>query len=326
MFSNYFQNHSGKIAQTYLLASKVKSKLTKEAVKHDVNLHKLVCQANLLDTLIENLNIYESSNNTNNNNNNKTATVSYDTIYSSPYPLLNNMINDSNENADDFNAAIDISATNDNNDMYYNSDASDFDSDTDNDDEDDDDDDDDDDDVDDGENNNDYYFNQQNSKIAFTDKECSGDLCCLALQRLNIKSGVNDEQDDFDTHDNIYDAEFSIHHTTISFSDSESESDDEYESVKPSCYYENENCLMRMKSKQTPVSDIANTATMTTNSSNNEDDDFPSLSSCSSVSSDESCQTYQSVKIESIHNDLKKKNIDLYSTNNNQSEENLFVF
>ncbi|VEU20582.1 DEKNAAC101455 [Brettanomyces naardenensis] len=44
------------ISRTYLLASKVKSRLTKEAVKTDVDLHRLVCQANLLDSLIEDLN------------------------------------------------------------------------------------------------------------------------------------------------------------------------------------------------------------------------------------------------------------------------------
>ncbi|KAH3665691.1 hypothetical protein OGAPHI_003879 [Ogataea philodendri] len=46
-------------ADTYYLASKVKAKLTKEAVSHDVNLHRLVCQANLLDNLIDRLNAKE---------------------------------------------------------------------------------------------------------------------------------------------------------------------------------------------------------------------------------------------------------------------------
>lgn len=43
------------LAQTYLLASKVKQKLTKEAVNPNANLRILVCQANLLDNLMESL-------------------------------------------------------------------------------------------------------------------------------------------------------------------------------------------------------------------------------------------------------------------------------
>lgn len=43
------------LAQTYLLASKVKQKLTKEAVNPNANLRIIVCQANLLDNLMESL-------------------------------------------------------------------------------------------------------------------------------------------------------------------------------------------------------------------------------------------------------------------------------
>lgn len=42
--------------ETYTLAARVKHKLTNEAVSTNVDLRKLVCQANLLDTLIETLN------------------------------------------------------------------------------------------------------------------------------------------------------------------------------------------------------------------------------------------------------------------------------
>ncbi|KAG7700643.1 hypothetical protein KL912_002338 [Ogataea haglerorum] len=60
-------------ADTYYLASKVKAKLTREAVKNDINLHRLVCQANLLDNLIDKLNAAEES---------KGRTVSFDNIAS----------------------------------------------------------------------------------------------------------------------------------------------------------------------------------------------------------------------------------------------------
>ncbi|ODV93893.1 hypothetical protein PACTADRAFT_4789 [Pachysolen tannophilus NRRL Y-2460] len=43
------------LAQTYLLASKVKSKLTKEAINPNADLRILVCQANLLDNLMDSL-------------------------------------------------------------------------------------------------------------------------------------------------------------------------------------------------------------------------------------------------------------------------------
>lgn len=50
------QTGSGSISGAYVLASRVKSRLTREAVQNDVNLHRLVCQANMLDSLIEEIN------------------------------------------------------------------------------------------------------------------------------------------------------------------------------------------------------------------------------------------------------------------------------
>lgn len=44
------------ISSTYLLASKVKTRLIKETVRTDVNLRRLVCQANMLDDMIDQLN------------------------------------------------------------------------------------------------------------------------------------------------------------------------------------------------------------------------------------------------------------------------------
>ncbi|GMF82824.1 unnamed protein product [[Candida] boidinii] len=62
------------LSDTYLLASKVKSRLTKEAVKSNVNLRVLVCQANLLDNLIDYLNSStdDSSSSSSSNNNSDT--------------------------------------------------------------------------------------------------------------------------------------------------------------------------------------------------------------------------------------------------------------
>lgn len=60
------------LSDTYLLASKVKSRLTKEAVKSNVNLRVLVCQANLLDNLIDYLNSSTDESNTSSNNNSDT--------------------------------------------------------------------------------------------------------------------------------------------------------------------------------------------------------------------------------------------------------------
>ncbi|ANZ77275.1 BA75_04632T0 [Komagataella pastoris] len=49
------QQNNLTFAETYLLASKVKDKLTKEAVNPKTNLRLLVCQANLLDNLMDTL-------------------------------------------------------------------------------------------------------------------------------------------------------------------------------------------------------------------------------------------------------------------------------
>ncbi|GMF01511.1 unnamed protein product [Ambrosiozyma monospora] len=69
------------ISDTYVLASKVKTRLTREAVKTDVNLHRLVCQANLLDNLIEYLN--EQQTKKANASAAATTTVSFESIATS---------------------------------------------------------------------------------------------------------------------------------------------------------------------------------------------------------------------------------------------------
>ncbi|AOA64922.1 Hypothetical protein PP7435_CHR4-0279 [Komagataella phaffii CBS 7435] len=61
------QQNNLTFAETYLLASKVKDKLTKEAVNPKTNLRLLVCQANLLDNLmdtLQNRNEYQPDTNT----------------------------------------------------------------------------------------------------------------------------------------------------------------------------------------------------------------------------------------------------------------------
>jgi hypothetical protein len=321
MISNYHQfsstYHSGKVAQTYLLASKVKSKLTQEAIKNDVNLLRLVCQANLLDNLIENLNFYDSHNHSDTNEHNNFP-ISYNSINSSTYPLLNNISDDVEQNAinnydddndDDDDDVISVNVNvnsssyeNNNNfhhsDLYYTSDDSDFDSDNDDDDYD-----------DDGYEYNNYNNKDQQlvekSNVTYTDDaNCitsSDDLCCLALQRLNIKSGVEETVDDA----NIYDTEFSVHHTTIAFSDSESESDDDVDIyVSKSRYLENSTSLMRMHSKNSSLN--INHHTEAIKEDNLNDDDFSSLTSCSSVSSNEdSVPIDQLIKFQILHKKSK---------------------
>lgn len=204
MISSCMQTYnSGKIAQTYLLASKVKTKLNQEAVKNNVDLHRLVCQANLLDNLIESLNHLEKS--LQNNFISPNSSFSYETINSNTYPLLNSLSlnmntltliseneiddkNDDNDNDNDNDNDIDIQVDqihlqNENpSSVYYSSDESDdsF--------SDDDDDDDDDDNFD----SDDEYINNSPSALF------SNDLCSIALQRLNIQSIECDSDSDSD--------------------------------------------------------------------------------------------------------------------------------
>lgn len=70
-----------KVAETYLLASKVKTKLTNESVKNDINLVKLVTQANLLDKLIENINKLQVKS--------SSSKFTFESIDENLYPLLN---------------------------------------------------------------------------------------------------------------------------------------------------------------------------------------------------------------------------------------------
>lgn len=60
----------------YHLASEVKTRLTKEAGRNDMNLQKLVCQANLLDKLIEHINSSKDDK--------SKGTISFETIETLP--------------------------------------------------------------------------------------------------------------------------------------------------------------------------------------------------------------------------------------------------
>lgn len=97
-----------------MLASKVKTKLTQEAVKTDVNLRRLVCQANLLDQLIESLNQRE----------NYSGSICFDSISYHETPA----VNVTNIEAKTSRVANE-SEQKQSNSVYYTSDDSDFDSD-----------------------------------------------------------------------------------------------------------------------------------------------------------------------------------------------------
>lgn len=303
MMSSYFQStyNSGRLAQTYLLASKVKAKLTQEAVRNDVDLHRLVCQANLLDNLIENLNHHESSY--------TNGDVCYDSIGSNIYPLLNNVTVDVNslDYVENVSAACvddedddEDDEVNENeikiekapfSDVYYTSDDSDFDSDE----------------------ESDSSFNSDNLANVSTDPN---ELCCIALQRLNLHCGIEDDIDD------NQDANSSVTNTTISVScsdtDSASDSDSETESDidfdedggADGLFSGNYCALMRMHSQHTSLSlndyvessEVVETPEADTsvqdaeacnsaqqNNSNPDEvtheEELPSLSNCSSFSS-----------------------------------------
>lgn len=309
MMSSYFQStyNSGRIAQTYLLASKVKAKLTQEAVRNDVDLHRLVCQANLLDNLIENLNHHESSYNSNTSSNPGKTNVCYDSINSNSYPLLNNVTvqvndvdyvvdgdadsgeeDDEDDEVDENEIKIERAPCSD---VYYTSDDSDFDSDDD----------------------SDSSFNSDTFGGKSSDPN---ELCCIALQRLNLHGGVEDglgeDDDDLENQATCSSVTATI---TLSGSDSDSESNSETESDTE---YENENendsrdhgsfsnnycALMRMHSQHTSLnlndyvaSLEADTSVEETDACNNiphnssldemtREEDLPSLSNCSSFSS-----------------------------------------
>lgn len=316
MITSYFQStyNSDKLAQTYLLASKVKAKLTQEAVRNDVDLHRLVCQANLLDNLIENLN----------NNENSNTSINYNSIEANPYPLLNSNIinnnhnnnsNDNNNNTVEINTyAIDGEVVDDEEDYYYEEDDG-------------------------GEitieksNVSDTYYNSDDSDFESDidveeDDIDPNELPCLALERLNIQSGV---EDDYNTENNLdeqienFDSQSSH---SVSYSDLES--DDETDSdANVSDYFDdgydesfntiNPCKLVRMHSQQSVLnlehyvesvkSDVGKEIGReleqleeTTGELNEIDhhhqhhdhdheEDFPSLSNCSSLSSMEELKT-----------------------------------
>lgn len=331
MISSYFQStyNSGRVAQAYLLAAKVKAKLTEEAVKNDVDLHRLVCQANLLDNLIENLNVYETNKGCSGAVEEQATAVSYNSIDSNPYPLLNNITVDI-QTID--STGSDYSGNH--NDLYYDSDDSDFDSESDN--------------------ESDYSVEHENETADDYDVySYENDLCSLALQRLNIKSSIheisydensdddNDNDNDNDNNDyddntlDVYGNEFSVNHTTVSFSESGSEvesesdveSDAELDAIQQDSPLDKDCSLVRMHSQHLML-DIHQyeelhasneSSELNDHSDHSEDftnetispDDLPSLSNCSSVSSLEECISLdEMLKLE--NSEEQKKHSDLH--------------
>ncbi|ODV87633.1 hypothetical protein CANARDRAFT_173570 [[Candida] arabinofermentans NRRL YB-2248] len=118
------------VFDTYMLASKVKTKLTKEAVRSDVNLHRLVCQANLLDNLIEKLNQESASTMHDTTADSSASMISFESISSSKDGKHVKVLEPTKPNKKSSDNDVGF---------YYNSDDSDFDSDEDDSDEDDDD-------------------------------------------------------------------------------------------------------------------------------------------------------------------------------------------
>lgn len=79
----------------YFLASRVKARLTKEATQNDVNLHRLVCQANMLDSLIEEINAKNRA------VGKAGRTVSFESIEIAPEKVSEDDLNDGEYDDDD---------------------------------------------------------------------------------------------------------------------------------------------------------------------------------------------------------------------------------
>lgn len=318
---SYFQStyNSGRIAQTYLLASKVKAKLTQEAVKNDVNLHRLVCQANLLDNLVENLNNHETKHvpDDSNDQSANNDSYSYDTIN---YPLLNGVSvhtnnenyeyiynNDDNENNEDNNEDTHAKKS----DIYYTSDDSDFDS------EDDDD-------------NTDYDYNyNDDSETTLCRKESNIDSChlySLGLERLNIESRIKYDNSDEG------DGETTINQCVISYNGFDSDEDSENEEhcfefdhdLDYDCEYDNSLKLERMHSYHNSNTTINITSEPVEEHIKSEipEEDLPSLSNCSSVSSIEELSPISDLKSQILSTDAKSLSL---NENQNNPEDVLII-
>ena len=312
MLSSYMQSttyDSGKVAQTYILASKVKAKLTKEAVKNDVDLHRLVCQANLLDNLIDDLNHFESGS--------SEKGFSYDTINPNTYPLLDHLSLNFNASSmidahtydddfDDSDSASDTESEDENSsedevevvnehiidceleldayadetahihnsspNVYYTSDDSEFESDH--------------------EEESDLHSSQSIHQYHIAHEKLT-----MGLQRLNIESTLTD-------------ADYVASQTTITYNDGESDSDSESGSESDSeAESDNEGdapiasngdlySLIRMHSHSTSLNvdtyklddeetyeDLHEEASAMVSQKSSESSELPSLSNCSSLSS-----------------------------------------
>lgn len=189
--TSYLSDTSNEVAQAYMLASKVKTKLTEEAVKSNINLVKLVTQANLLDKLIENINHLQYGNDT--------SKFTFESINENMYPLLstsnnfqyqnlnNTPLKDTtiyaHESGDEDDVRVEIKRIH--TDDQAGSDESDFDSDSSYESNNEDDNDDD----------NDSSFAYQASFNGPLESYISHDRLCDSLDKLNFYQGLVEETD-----------------------------------------------------------------------------------------------------------------------------------
>lgn len=290
-----YQSYSNRLTETYLLASKVKSKLTQEAIKNDVDLHKLVCQANLLDTLIERLNSHGSSV----TESSEGSMISFESINVKHNEEINvdgAEVEDededeyeyehANEDADGCEKSMSSS------DVYYTSDDSDFESD--------------------GSDCDDDELTISHSHSHSHDG--NGSEIKVEVQQLN---GIG-------YHDNkpiSFNKLIEFEEENISSSESEDEDEDDllyFERIHDDYDDDETNglCLTRMASCQStnyscgnctsaslsPVLGATTTTTTVVDESSDEEEDLPSLSNCSSVSSVEEFNLLQGDKHQQYHN------------------------
>lgn len=210
--TSYLPETSNKVAETYILASKVKTKLTKEAVKTDINLVKLVTQANLLDKLIENINHLQSKE----INSYPSPKFTFESINENMYPLLATV----NKNSSNLHISQDLEDDEDDNvqietNTIYagdgtGSDDSDFDSDY----------------SSDSDSDDDYLSRRDDDDETFNNPlhACvSHDALCQSLEKLNFYQSIVEETDP-STWNNTYFYKDEQEITCEIVSDSESES------------------------------------------------------------------------------------------------------
>lgn len=285
---------STKIAQAYLLASKVKAKLSQEAVKSDINLHRLVCQANLLDNLIDDLNRYDKTPDPYSSSHK----VSYESINteSDPYSLLDVMNDKQNFKSGAFSDEDGLKYE-----IVYTSDDSDSDE------------------SDDDEGGDDVFYHDGEDE-AITDSSHLGQTevdICSALDNLNIKAKPGSpiyqiENRCFSNSINRTD-DTTVEYTLAS---SDSEDDSDYSSDSEGDTYEMNSmyALTREHSQDVHFPQFTEVTTEVENRSeenenctetdSSSDEDLSSLSNCSSVASFDNFEYIENSDLKTL-SDLK---------------------